>query len=189
MRQAQLKPEKRTAGNGWSTDPKVPVTVPVPDCMGSNPGRHPADNNLNPAAVSVDPAAVCAVVSVNRNTALTNDVDRGMLTEHTAMSEPHRTFFSETCDERALPLVGSRGESVWKGGSRGGVAGGWNAACQSLVKWYIPGHPLLSPPAEFNHWNQPRHHRFPRHQAHRPGRMPTGTVSDRVRGPCDTRRG
>jgi hypothetical protein len=28
---------------------------------------------------------------------------------------------------------------VWKGGSRGGVAGGWNAACQSLGKWYIPG--------------------------------------------------
>jgi hypothetical protein len=28
---------------------------------------------------------------------------------------------------------------VWKGGSRGGVAGGWNAACQSLVTWYIPG--------------------------------------------------
>ena len=48
-------------------------------------------------------------------------------------------LFSETCDERALPLVGSRSESVWKGGSRGGVAGGWNAACQSLVKWYIPG--------------------------------------------------
>ena len=38
--------------------------------------------------------------------------------------------FSETCDERALPLVGSRSESVWKRGSRGGVAGGWNAACQ-----------------------------------------------------------
>ena len=50
-----------------------------------------------------------------------------------------RKLFSETCDERALPLVGSRSESVWKGGSRGGVAGGWNAACQSLVKWYIPG--------------------------------------------------
>ena len=33
-------------------------------------------------------------------------------------------FFSETCDERALPLVGSRSESVWKGGSRGGVAAG-----------------------------------------------------------------
>jgi hypothetical protein len=48
-------------------------------------------------------------------------------------------LFSETCDERALPLVGSRSESVWKGGSRGGVAGGWNAACQSLVTWYIPG--------------------------------------------------
>ena len=89
MRQAQLKPEKRTAGNGWSTDPKVPATVPVPDCMGSDPGRHPADSNPNPAAVSVDPAAVCAVVSVNRNTALTNDVDRGMLTAHTAMNEPH----------------------------------------------------------------------------------------------------
>ena len=33
MRQAQLKPEKQTAGNGWSTDPKVPATVPVLDCM------------------------------------------------------------------------------------------------------------------------------------------------------------
>ena len=106
-----------------------------------------------------------------------------------ALDGMEEKLFSETCDERALPLVGSRSESVWKGGSRGGVAGGWNAACQSLVKWYIPGHPLLSPPVEFNHWNQPRHHRFPRHQAHRPGRMPTGTVSDRVRGPCDTRRG
>ena len=45
----------------------------------------------------------------------------------------------ETCDARALPLVGGESESVWKGGSRGGVAGGWNAACQSLVTWYIPG--------------------------------------------------
>ena len=89
MRQAQLKPEKRTAGNGWSTDPKVAATVPVPDCMGSDPGRHPDDSNPNPAAVRADPAAVCAVVSVNRNTTLTDDVDRGMLTAHTAMSEPH----------------------------------------------------------------------------------------------------
>jgi hypothetical protein len=35
-----------------------------------------------------------------------------------------KNFFSETCDERALPLVGSRSESVWKGGGRGGVAAG-----------------------------------------------------------------
>ena len=26
-----------------------------------------------------------------------------------------------------------------KGRSRGGVAGGWNAACQSLMTWYVPG--------------------------------------------------
>ena len=41
-------------------------------------------------------------------------------------------LFSETCDARALPLVGSRSESVWKGRSRGGVVWGWNAAFQSL---------------------------------------------------------
>ena len=36
----------------------------------------------------------------------------------------------DKCDARALPLVGCRSESVWKGRSRGGVAGGWNAACR-----------------------------------------------------------
>ena len=35
-----------------------------------------------------------------------------------------RKLFSETCDARALPLVGGGSESVWKGGSRGGVAWG-----------------------------------------------------------------
>ena len=33
-------------------------------------------------------------------------------------------FFSGTCDARALPLVGGGSESVWKGGSRGGVVWG-----------------------------------------------------------------
>jgi hypothetical protein len=49
-----------------------------------------------------------------------------------------QTLFSETCDARALPLVGGGGELMWKGGSRGGVAGGWNASCQSLRTCYIP---------------------------------------------------
>ena len=35
-----------------------------------------------------------------------------------------RKLFSETCDARALPLVGGGSESVWKGGSRGGVVWG-----------------------------------------------------------------
>ena len=71
-------------------------------------------------------------------------------------------LFSETCDERALPLVGSRSESVWKGGSRGGVAGGWNAACQSLVTWYIPGQTVqtaasqaLTEPLKASTYSQP----------------------------------
>jgi hypothetical protein len=74
----------------------------------------------------------------------------------------HAELFSETCDERALPLVGSRSESVWKGGSRGGVAGGWNAACQSLVTWYIPGQTVqtaasqaLTEPLKASTYSQP----------------------------------
>ena len=63
----------------------------------------------------------------------------GLPEVHEGNTEKCRNFFSETCDERALPLVGSRSESAWKAGSRGGVAGGWNAAGQSLVTWYIPG--------------------------------------------------
>ena len=74
MRQAQLNLEKQTAGNGWNTNPKVLATptAPVPECMGSDPGRHPADSNLNPAAMS---GAVA--VAVNRDTVMTDDVDRG----------------------------------------------------------------------------------------------------------------
>ena len=71
-------------------------------------------------------------------------------------------LFSETCDERALPLVGSRSESAWKGGSRGGVAGGWNAAYQSLVTWYIPGQTVqtaasqaLTEPLKASTYSQP----------------------------------
>ena len=47
MSQAQLKLERRTAVhvNGWSTEPKVPATAPIPDCMGSNSGRNPANSN------------------------------------------------------------------------------------------------------------------------------------------------
>ena len=75
MRQAQLKLEKRTAGNGSSTEPKVPATptAPVPECMGSDPGRHSAVSNPNPAAM-------CAAVAVpvNRGTTLADDVVRGM---------------------------------------------------------------------------------------------------------------
>ena len=49
-----------------------------------------------------------------------------------------RNFFSETCDARARPLVDGGGESIRKGGSPGGVAGGWNVSCQSLRACYIP---------------------------------------------------
>ena len=52
---------------------------------------------------------------------------------------PSENFFSETCDARALPLVGRRSESVRKERSRGGVASGCNAACQSPKTWYILG--------------------------------------------------
>ena len=84
MRQAQPMLEKQTAGNGSNTEPKVPATptASVPDCMGSDPGRHPADSNPNPAAM-------CAAVAVNRDTALTDDVDRGMPTVQAAVNETH----------------------------------------------------------------------------------------------------
>ena len=74
MRQAQPKLEKQTAGNGSSTEPKVLATpiASVPDCMGSDPGRYPASSDPNPAVMC---AAVAA--AVNRNTAVTDDADRG----------------------------------------------------------------------------------------------------------------
>ena len=54
-------------------------------------------------------------------------------TEETAatiqVEAAEKNFFSETCDARALPLVGRRSESVRKERSRGGVASGCNAAC------------------------------------------------------------
>ena len=84
MRQAQQMLEKQTAGNGSNTEPKVHATptASVPDCMGSDPGRYPANSNPNPAAM-------CAAVVVNRDTALTDDVDRGMLTVQTAVNVTH----------------------------------------------------------------------------------------------------
>ena len=41
-----------------------------------------------------------------------------------AARQAERKLFSETCDARALPLVGCRSESVRKGGSPGGVVWG-----------------------------------------------------------------
>ena len=75
MRQAQLKLERQTSGNGWNTNPKILATptAPISDCVGSDPGRYPADNNLNPAVM-----CTAVAVAVIRDSALTNNVNRGM---------------------------------------------------------------------------------------------------------------
>ena len=54
-----------------------------------------------------------------------------------------RKLFSETCDARALPLVGSRSESVWK--EEAGEE--WSGAEMPLSRasgWYIPDQIVLS---------------------------------------------
>ena len=71
----QPKLEKQTAGNGSSTEPNASV----PDCMGSDPGRYPVSSDPNPAVMCTAVAA-----AVDRNTAVTDDADRGLT--HSASS-------------------------------------------------------------------------------------------------------
>ena len=71
-------------------------------------------------------------------------------------------LFSETCERASAAASRSQERVGVKGRSRGGVAGGWNASCQSLVTWYIPGQTVqtaapqaLTEPLKASTYSQP----------------------------------